>query len=1317
MKKIIISLVTFSAALATLSSCQREIENPVGHEMTVTVRAVPQVTAVPVKTYLGEWDGKDRVVLWGKGEQMQLAITSGGSTVFASSAPTDAYEGQPEASFSFTINPAGAAPYLYQGLYPASVVVSEGNTDPAGYKVVLPSEQNATAQAYDPAAYILVADPVTFDTKQTEWTAFYRRAVALNKLTLKGIPTGAAVNKVEITAPEGIALSGGRQINLSSGESGAIYDGSNSVCVNFATPLEGGADLVIWFTSWGAEFAEGTAFTVAASTTDSFTYSKEITVPSGHPLSFKEGWLNTFNVNMAGVVPDAHLFSGGLGTQANPWEIATVADLEAMAEYVASMEDEDMHFRTDFYKQTANIDFNGGTHSSIGNTNAAEPYSFFNGTYDGNGYKISNLVIANPNSNKAHGFFGYLDGAAHIVNLKIENATLTSTTWNDGIIVGCVQSTSTAVIENCSVTGTVVSAAEASVGGLVGKLMAGTMRGCSFQGSVSGTKSGKNGCGGIVGYSSGASCLIEDCHVLQGSTITGAANYVGGIVGQMDAGKILSCSVRGSDTSISGVKFVAGIVGYETNNANAREIKDCIVDCKEIAGTQGLVGGIVGDIEAPNVIDRCIVKCNLTNNSENNTYAGVGGIAGQVYCNGKNMVVSNCAYLGGTLANIDGNGSVAGIIGSLNVKVNGYFTLFNCCAFPTKILTGTTSNSRNLGGVVGWGKNFTLRNCYSPIGGADIYYNGTPVSDSNEAGGIYGWGSENGVIQDAYYISGFRAGKGCTNYAKSQQELTEAQMKGSGSVVRPSTAQSYSSFIETLNADASDWNAAPPQNVKAATWVIGDNGYPAPTGPEAADGIVRKKVSILGDSISTYQGFTPYPSNYQYPKSSCADFTNVSQTWWHQIIYDKMTNAKLEVNSSYTGTCVQETTDKGHPGYGFLHRYVELGDPDVILINGGTNDSWSFSLPVGTLDFSIATDNLDEFQFAQAYDKLIRLMKAKYPSAQIACIIGDNVMDQAYTAYAQVIRDVCEHYDLPYAQVVFADRAAMTYDNVHPNVNGMEEMANQIWNALKPSLEPGSDGIPSLEARIVNVDSPKMKVYLPPTNGKLCPLVVVCPGGGYSSIPGADGYEGAYYKDLFNEAGYALAVLYYTVPGGDSSKPTGDIEEALRLVRRRAGNWYVNADKVGVMGFSAGGHLASWAATSLTGNARADFQVLFYPVITMGEGTHAGSRTQLLGSSPTEAQIAKFSNEQHVSASTPRAFITYADNDTTVPPAYNGAAYYNALTAAGVPVQRCVYSNVTKPHGWHWGSFTFDGIAQNDGTKFEHLDEVKASLSTWLASF
>lgn len=1322
------------AALVALVSCSREKEGPAGEgdatNVTVVASAQDLVPAsAPAKTYLGTYASKDNTVLWGTNEQMLLGITSGGSSVFAASAKNSAANGLPEATFSFTISPVTAASYLYQGVYPASAAVLEDNTDPVHYKVELPSVQNATASTYDPAAFIMIAQSQAFNSKATSWKASFRRAAALNCVTLQNLPAGKSIDRVEFIAPDGVYLAGAREINLATGASGAVYGGSRSLEVKYASALEGGADLEIWFASWGVDIPVGATFTVTAFTTDKHYYSKDVVVPAGHPISFQEGKLNTLIVDMDGIPVEQYYFSGGKGTAESPWRIESVADLTEMATHVGSIEDEEMHFHSDYYRQTADIDYAGGTHNAIGNSNATSPYSFFSGSYEGNGFKISNLTITNPNAKKAVGFFGYLDGSAHVDGLVLENVSLTTTTWNNGIIVGCVQSSSSVVIENCKVTGAVVNGSEADTGGMVGKLMSGTIRHCSFQGSVTTTNSAKNGCGGIIGHVS-ANSVVEDCHLLPGSTVSGAGLYVGGIVGQHDAGSITGCTVTGSTTTVSGAQYaVGGIVGYVTNNATLRTIRNCTVSCKEIVSTRGQVGGLFGDIECPADIDACVVSADVISNTDgtdSNDKGGVGGLIGQIYDNGKKMVIANSCYLGGVVsATSSVKGNVAGIVGNANIKVMDYVTIFNCCSMPTQIISG--SSNQNLAGIAGYASDLTVRNCYSSTPYTAYQFNGAVINPAagNSNGCIYGWlrggsnanGTLSGVMQDVYWITGFKAGRSSDSwtYTKYEQELTDAQMRNNGAVTRPSTGVSYENFLAALNADASEWNANPPYSVTAAQWVIGANGYPVPQGAAATDGIVKKRVSILGDSISTYQGFTPYPSNYQYPKAAYTDFTSVSQTWWHQIIYDKMTNAKLEVNSSYTGTCVQETTSQGHPGYGFLHRYVELGNPDVILINGGTNDSWSFKLPVGTLDFSIATDNLDEYQFAQAYDKLIRLMKAKYPNAQIACIIGDAVMDAQYASYAQVIRDVCDHYNLPYAEVTFANRSASTYDNVHPNVEGMQDMADQIWNALQPVLEPGSATIPDVNARVVNVLSPRMKVYLPRTYGNSCPLVIACPGGGYSNINGADGYEGAFYKDLFNEAGYAFAVLYYTLPAGDYSKPMGEIEAALRLARRKAGQWYINPDKVGVMGFSAGGHLASWAATHLSGSARADFQVLFYPVITMGEGTHSGSRTQLLGSSPTDEQIALFSNQNHVSATTPRAFLTYAADDSTVPPAYNGAVYYDALTAAGVPVQRVVFDG--SRHGWHWGSFTFDGNAVSDGTKYEHLDEAKAALSAWLGTF
>jgi lysophospholipase L1-like esterase len=168
-----------------------------------------------------------------------------------------------------------------------------------------------------------------------------------------------------------------------------------------------------------------------------------------------------------------------------------------------------------------------------------------------------------------------------------------------------------------------------------------------------------------------------------------------------------------------------------------------------------------------------------------------------------------------------------------------------------------------------------------------------------------------------------------------------------------------------------------------------------------------------------------------------------------------MSNAELDVNSSYCGSTVQDNAAKGKPS--FISRYADLRNPDIILINGGTNDSWSYRLPVGTLNFDLSLEELDTYQFAQAYDKLIRLLQREYPSAKIFLILGDCLRD--FPTYTKVITDLAAHYNLKTAQITFADRTTMTYQrtgtsdvNVHPNIAGMKEMANQIWNQLKNDL-------------------------------------------------------------------------------------------------------------------------------------------------------------------------------------------------------------------------------------------------------------------------
>ena len=232
-------------------------------------------------------------------------------------------------------------------------------------------------------------------------------------------------------------------------------------------------------------------------------------------------------------------------------------------------------------------------------------------------------------------------------------------------------------------------------------------------------------------------------------------------------------------------------------------------------------------------------------------------------------------------------------------------------------------------------------------------------------------------------------------------------------------------------------------------------------------------------------------------------------------------------------------------------------------------------------------------------------------------------------------------------------------------------------------------------------DMAKMWVYLPEEKMATGRAAVILPGGGYSHL--AMDHEGHQWAPFFNGQGIALIVLKYRMPHGVWQVPGEDAEEAMRLVRQNAAAWHINPKDVGIMGFSAGGHLASTVATHASGDAAPNFQILFYPVISMEQGTtHQGSRDNLLGKKPKRKLINEYCNEQHVGRHTPRAFIILADDDRVVLPV-NSVNYYEELFANKVPAAMHIY-----PSGGH--GF---GIRQSFAYHLEMMLELKA----WLRSF
>lgn len=233
--------------------------------------------------------------------------------------------------------------------------------------------------------------------------------------------------------------------------------------------------------------------------------------------------------------------------------------------------------------------------------------------------------------------------------------------------------------------------------------------------------------------------------------------------------------------------------------------------------------------------------------------------------------------------------------------------------------------------------------------------------------------------------------------------------------------------------------------------------------------------------------------------------------------------------------------------------------------------------------------------------------------------------------------------------------------------------------------------------RIAQVSNPTITVYLPPKEKATGTAVIICPGGGYAYL--AIETEGDDIAKWLNKLGIAGIVLKYRLPSdmimkNKSIGPLQDAQEAFRIVRRNAEKWGINENKIGVIGFSAGGHLASTISThynekvyeSDNTNCRPDFSILIYPVISMkSELTHSGSRENLLGKNPDQDLINHFSNDLQVNKDTPPAFLVHSADDKTVP-VKNSINYFIALNKFNIPAELHIYEK--GGHGYGLGRGT-----------------------------
>ncbi len=250
---------------------------------------------------------------------------------------------------------------------------------------------------------------------------------------------------------------------------------------------------------------------------------------------------------------------------------------------------------------------------------------------------------------------------------------------------------------------------------------------------------------------------------------------------------------------------------------------------------------------------------------------------------------------------------------------------------------------------------------------------------------------------------------------------------------------------------------------------------------------------------------------------------------------------------------------------------------------------------------------------------------------------------------------------------------------------------------------------------ISNVQQPVIEVYLPTKRTATGQAMIVCPGGGYREL--AYDWEGLDAAKWLNSLGIAAFVLKYRLPDSKSlitnhTAPLMDAQRAIRIVRHNASRWNIAQDKIGVLGFSAGGHLAATLSTRFDElvyesrdeidaiSARPDWAVLVYPVITMDTAyTHMGSRRSLIGNSPAQHLVEYYSNELHVDEKTPPTFLQHSSDDIWVH-VMNSVLFYQALQKNGISSEMHIYA--TGGHGYAFG------IGK------QGLEDWNKNLATWL---
>mgnify|MGYP004587242141 FL=1 len=429
----------------------------------------------------------------------------------------------------------------------------------------------------------------------------------------------------------------------------------------------------------------------------------------------------------------------------------------------------------------------------------------------------------------------------------------------------------------------------------------------------------------------------------------------------------------------------------------------------------------------------------------------------------------------------------------------------------------------------------------------------------------------------------------------------------------------------------------------------------------------------------------------------------------------------------FMGNSITDHWDNIHPEFFTANHYANRGisgqvtsqmlarfqadviqlHPQIVVILAGTND---IALNNGYIAIEHIAENIQSMCELAQHHHIQPIICSVLPAYEYA---WRKEVESPATVIRQLnglLQTYAEKNDIPYADYYSAladERGGLpekySKDGVHPTAAGYDIMEPIITAEINKHLKtetcsitpartvylytdkkPNENGYTADDetagqyGELYKTSEPRFDLYLP-EGVENAPVILSCPGGGYRYI--SIGNEGINVAEYFVPRGYAVAVLKYRLPNGHTEVPLTDACRAMEILRDSADAWHIDKNKTGVIGFSAGGHLAATLCTKYTSaKARPDFGILVYPVISMDESiTHKGSCRLLLGEQSSDTKRDMWSADKCVSDDTPPCFIVACQDDKTVP-VENSIRMYQALTAHHVYTEMILLP--TGGHGW-----------------------------------